>query len=354
MLWGRQRESAAIERLVADARSGRSGALVLRGEPGVGKSALLRHAAAVAGDARVLRGTGIESESELPFAGLHLLLRPYLDRVDALPERQAVALGAALGLARGADGDRFLVGLAVLTLLADLAEERPLLCLIDDAHWLDHASTEVLLFAARRLHAEGIAMIFTARDGHPSGFAAPGLPELSVAGLDHDAAASLLAERAAGLAPQVKARILEEARGNPLALLELPTAFHDGATPARGPGDGLRRAFAHRIADLPAATQRLMAVAAADLGNSRRIRREDTPFQAVDRFRQGDLGWRSTSGWTWPLSPLNSVSRVSKSAQTARMISSVRVGWRSANTRCRNTVTKPNWHEARESGACRA
>ncbi|WP_343953383.1 ATP-binding protein, partial [Nonomuraea longicatena] len=272
MLWGRRRECAAIERVVAEARSGRSGALVLRGEPGIGKSALLRHAAAVAGDARVLHGTGIESESELPFAGLHLLLRPHLDRVDALPGRQAAALGAALGLARGADGDRFLVGLAVLTLLADLAADvaadldggRPLLCLIDDAHWLDHASAEVLLFAARRLHAEGIAMIFAARDGHPSGFAASGLPELSVGGLDPDAAASLLAERAAALAPQVRARILDEARGNPLALLELPTAFDDGVPPALGPGDGLRRAFAHRIADLPAATQRLMAVAAAD------------------------------------------------------------------------------------------
>ena len=177
MLYGRATERAIIDRLLADARAGRSGALVVRGEAGVGKTALLDYAAAAAGTVasdhgappgvaavRVVRGAGVQSEAELPFAGLHLLLGSVLDRRVALPQPQRDALDAAFGLRRVGPYDRFLVGLAVLSLLAELAEDGPLVCLIDDAQWLDRASAEALVFAARRLGAEVIAIIFSARD----------------------------------------------------------------------------------------------------------------------------------------------------------------------------------------------
>ncbi|MES9537072.1 AAA family ATPase [Actinomadura sp. NPDC000600] len=207
MLYGRDGELAAIDELLGRARAGRSGVLVLRGEAGIGKSALLDHAAGAADGMRVLRGTGFESESGMPYAGLHLLLGRHLDRIAGLPEGQAEALRAALNMGGPeAESDRFLVGLAVLTLLSDLAEERPLLCLVDDAHWIDGSSAEALLFAARRLDAEPIAIVFAARDADapepaspesaPPEFVAEGLPELRLHGLDGDAAAALLAERA--------------------------------------------------------------------------------------------------------------------------------------------------------------
>ncbi|WP_436850431.1 ATP-binding protein [Streptomyces griseoloalbus] len=170
VLHGRSDETSVIDRLLADCRTGRSGCLLITGEPGMGKTALLEYAAA-AGRLRVVRGTAIESEAHLPFAGLHLLLRPALDRTDALPAPQARALRGAFGLAPAEPGDRMLVGLAVLSLLAEFAAGGPLLCLVDDAQWLDRASAEALLFAARRLDAEGIALIIAAR----TGFDAPGL-----------------------------------------------------------------------------------------------------------------------------------------------------------------------------------
>ncbi|MGR6919663.1 helix-turn-helix transcriptional regulator [[Actinomadura] parvosata] len=275
MLIGRVKEQAAIDRLLAAARAGKSGSLVLRGEAGIGKSALLDHAAAAAGEEmRVLRGAGFEPETELAFAGLHLLLRGAADAIDTLPGVQARALRGALGMEPGFGGDRFLVGLAVLTLLADLAERRPLLCLVDDAQWLDHASAEALLFAARRLEAEGVALIFAAREDERA-FPAAGVPDLHLTGLDPAGAAKLLTAGAGDLAPQARERLLREARGNPLALLELPALLTEAqaadAAPIHALGIDARpapgrvhRAFRDRIARLPEAARTVLLVAAAD------------------------------------------------------------------------------------------
>ncbi|GAA2208900.1 hypothetical protein GCM10009850_043580 [Nonomuraea monospora] len=180
MLRGREAELAEVARLLDQARAGRSGVLVLRGEAGIGKSALLDQLVRRACDVRVLRATGVEAEASLPFAGLQMLLRPALDRLGTLPAVQASALRGALGLAEATGTSRFLVGLAVLSLLSELAGERPVACLIDDAHWLDAASADALLFTARRVAADGVAMVFAARDE----FDAPGLPELRLGGLD--------------------------------------------------------------------------------------------------------------------------------------------------------------------------
>jgi AAA ATPase-like protein len=271
MLHGRANEAARIVSLLDQARSGRSGVLVIRGQAGIGKSALLEYAGESATGMRVLRIGGVESESELPFAGLHLLLRPCLDRIDTLPRGQERALRTALGLDPGEGGDRFLVGLAVLTLLSELAEERALLCLIDDAHWLDHGSAQALLFAARRLHAEPIAVMFAARDEDAPEFLAPDLAELRLAGLDDGAADRLLAERADPVPAHLRPNVLAEARGNPLALLELATTA--GAGRAERPETSstyqkLRQTFLRRVAALPGRTQVLLLVtAAADSGD---------------------------------------------------------------------------------------
>ncbi|WP_141580007.1 helix-turn-helix transcriptional regulator [Actinomadura sp. WMMA1423] len=270
MLYGRDGELAAIDELLGRARAGRSAALVLRGEAGIGKSALLDHAAGAADGMRVLRGTGIESESGMPYAGLHMLLGRHLHRIDGLPYAQAEALRAALNMGGpDAESDRFLVGLAVLTLLSDLAEERPLLCLVDDAHWFDGSSAEALLFAARRLDAEPIAVVFAARDAVAPECAAPefdaqGLPELRLRGLDENAAAGLLAERAPDLPGHVRREILAGAMGNPLALLELPGQGGHGSAYER-----ILRSFAERIAALPEPARRLvLLVAVDDLGDA--------------------------------------------------------------------------------------
>ncbi|MFF4415857.1 AAA family ATPase [Streptosporangium sp. NPDC001559] len=269
MLYGRAAEQAVIDRLLSEARAGRSGALLVRGEPGIGKTALLDHAAT--GDARVLRGTGIESEAELPFAGLHLLLRPVLDRLDALPEQQERAVRAAFGLAAVQAGDRLLVGLAVLSLLSELAEEGPLLVLVDDAQWLDQASTDALLFAARRLDAEGVVLILAARDP----FTAQGIDELVLRGLDAPASAALLGPE---IDPVTRYRVLAEARGNPLALIELPkAAAGDGTAPALT--DRVQNAFLGQVKRLPEATQGLLAVASAeDTGDLRVVLRAAATF----------------------------------------------------------------------------
>ncbi|MBW5425039.1 AAA family ATPase [Streptomyces sp. BG9H] len=285
--YGREDELGVIDRVLQGARQGRSAALVVRGEAGIGKSALLAHAvdAARAEGLRVLRATGTDSESELPFAGLHLLLGRAADRVGELPERQARALGGALGLSdvaagpegmvaglgpasvEASGGDRFLTGLAVLTLLADLAEEQPLLCVVDDAHWLDKASAEALLFAARRLDAEGVVMLFAARDTYAPPFPAQGLDELRVGALSDAAARELLAEHAADLPHHARVRILGEAAGNPLALRELPVAQREGLAHDTTPISGharVQRTFTDRISGLPQGTRTVLLVAAAE------------------------------------------------------------------------------------------
>jgi DNA-binding CsgD family transcriptional regulator len=275
MLNGRAAEQAAIDRLLDAARAGTSGALVLRGEAGIGKTALLDYAATAADGFQVVRGTGIESEAELPFAGLHLLLRPALDRAGALPVPQRQAVEGAFGLAPAPAGDPLLIGMAVLSLLSELAGDGPLLCLVDDAHWLDGSSAAALAFAARRLGEEGIALIMAARDGEGR-FPASGLPELRVPGLPAEAAAALLDAQPAELTAALRYRILVEAQGNPLALIELPPA--PPHSPLTGPLDGpavedppelaltgrLLAAFSGQAARLPDATRLLLLVAAAD------------------------------------------------------------------------------------------
>src|SRR5215468_2730319 len=264
-LLGRQRERAALDGLLEDLRSGRGRALVVRGEAGVGKSALLEHMAEAASDMGVARAAGAESEMELAFAGVHQLCAPLLDRLEGLPGPQRDALGVAFGLREGGAPDRFLVGLAVLTLLAEVAEERPLLCVVDDAQWLDAASAQVLVFAARRLLAEPVGLVFAARE---PGEQFRGLADLEVRGLpDQDARTLLGSVVRFRLDERVRDRILAETDGNPLALLELPRGL--GAAQLAG-GFGLvgtipariEQGFRRRLAALPAYTRSLLLVAA--------------------------------------------------------------------------------------------
>jgi DNA-binding CsgD family transcriptional regulator len=272
LLYGRDPERSIIGGLLEGARESRSGVLVIRGEAGVGKSALLEDARERGSDMRVLACAGVEAESALPFAALHQLLRPVLHHLEKVPMPQADALRGALGLAAGRGDDRFLVSLAVLSLLAEAAERRPLLCLVDDAHWLDDASADALIFVARRLEAEGIVLLFAAREGEVREFDAPELAELRLAGLDADAAAALL-DRHAGIAlsPETRARLIEATGGHPLALLELPSTLSEGQLAGGEPlltplpvSARLERAFLARVRELPRETQTLLLVAAAD------------------------------------------------------------------------------------------
>ncbi|HZG92713.1 MAG TPA: AAA family ATPase, partial [Pseudonocardia sp.] len=317
VLLGRAAETAALDELLDRARAGGSGALVVSGEAGIGKSALLDRARAAAGGMRVLAGTGVPGESALPYAGLHLLLREVAERTLTLPSAQAEALRGALG--HGAAGqppaDRYLVGLAVLTLFAELAEERPVLCLVDDAHWFDRASAEVLVFVARRLAAESVAMVFAARDR--PGFPAPGLPRLALRRLDDDTARRVLGAHADDLPRRVRDQLVREAAGNPLALVELaaahragrltdyplgpPDAGRGGAPPT---GGRVEAEFAARVAELPAPARTLLLVAAADgscntglvLAAAGRLGASIGDLAAAERagllqFREGCLGF---------------------------------------------------------------
>jgi DNA-binding CsgD family transcriptional regulator len=279
VLHGRAAERARLDLVVAGAAAGRGGAVVVRGEPGVGKTALLADVAERTPDLTVLWTAGIESESPLAFAALHRLLRPVLGHLDRVPRVQARALRRALGEHGERDGagdplaeDRFLVFAATLSLLAEAAEEQAVLCVVDDAHWLDAASAEALLFAARRLAAERITMLFGVREGETRHFDGPGLPELLVPGLDGDAASALLAEHAGvGMTEAVRDQLRDRTGGNPLALVELPHVLSEAQLtgrvqlPAQLPlTQGVERAFLDRCRRLPDDAQVLLLVAAAD------------------------------------------------------------------------------------------
>jgi DNA-binding CsgD family transcriptional regulator len=268
-LMDRLSERGVLDRFVADVRVGQGRALVVRGEPGVGKTVLLDYLAGRATGCLVARAAGVQSEMELAFAGLHQLCAPMLDHADSLPDPQREALRTAFGLSAGPVPDRFLVGLAVVGLLSETAVERPLVCVVDDQQWLDHASAQALGFAARRLAAEPVGLVFAAR---VPGKDVAGLPELVVAGLAEKDARELLESVLTGpLDAQVRDQIIADTNGNPLALLELPR----GLTPAQlAGGFGLSSAvpldgrieenFARQLETLPAQTQRLVQLAAAD------------------------------------------------------------------------------------------
>jgi DNA-binding CsgD family transcriptional regulator/tetratricopeptide (TPR) repeat protein len=282
-LLGRRAERATLEQLLAGANTGQSGALVVRGEAGIGKTALLEHVrdAANTSGFRVEYAAGVESETQFVFAGLHQLCAPLLDRVGALPDPQQTALGVAFGRQGGAAPDRFLVGLATLHLLAEVAEEGPLLCLVEDAQWLDQASAQVLAFVARRLVAERIALVFALRDPTDrdiSPFA--GLPGLRLNGLGQtDARALLAAAVRTPLDDMVRDRIVAEARGNPLALLELPRSALASqlaggfelpdvlSVPRR-----VEESFRQRSGNLPDETQLLLLVSAGLVEIDSRVR----------------------------------------------------------------------------------
>ncbi|HTT53676.1 MAG TPA: ATP-binding protein [Streptosporangiaceae bacterium] len=274
-LRGRRGECERLDRLLAGVRAGSSGVLVVRGEAGVGKSALLDYVVESAADLQVVRAAGVESEMELAFAALHQLCAPALDRLGRLPGPQRDALGTAFGLQAGAAPDRFLVGLAVLSLLSEAAGERPLVCVIDDAQWLDKASAQALAFVARRLAADAVLVLFAARE---PGADLCGLPELVVEGLPEADARELLASVVRGpLDERVRQRIVAETRGNALALLELPRGLSQAELAA---GFGLAEAlplpgrieqsFLRRVESLPAETRLLLVVARLSRSATRR------------------------------------------------------------------------------------
>jgi hypothetical protein len=273
MLVDRLTERSALDSMIASARGGMGSALVLRGEPGIGKTGLLEYAIESASGFQIARAAGVESEMELPFAALHQLCAPGLDQLERLPGPQRDALGVAFGLRAGEVPDRFLVGLAVLSLLSEVAAERPVLCLVDDAQWLDRASAQALAFVARRLLAEPIALIFATREPDEE---SAGLPEQLVLGLeDADARALLGSFLSVSLDQQVYDRLLAEMRGNPLALLELPRGYtaEELAGGFNVPADSelpgriwsrIEESFLRRCEALPPPTRQLLLVAAAE------------------------------------------------------------------------------------------
>src|SRR3954470_21459093 len=270
-LLGRASEREVLDRLLANVRGGQSGILVIRGEAGIGKTALLRYAAGHAPGFGAVQIAGAQAEIELPFAGIQQLCTPMLDRLDALPGPQRDALNVALGLASGDVPERFLVGLAVLGLLSAEAEGRPLLCLVDDAQWLDAASGMILGFVARRLLAESVAMVVAVREPNRR-HDFDGLPELQLDGLAEEDAHTLLRRVVPGrIDDRVRDRIVGETRGNPLALLDLPRSMSTaelaggfGLLPATDLPRHLEDHYLERADELPEPTQRLLLLAAAE------------------------------------------------------------------------------------------
>ncbi|MGX4687669.1 helix-turn-helix transcriptional regulator [Streptomyces sp. JNUCC 63] len=290
MLAGRDTERAAIAALLDATRKGGGGALVVRGVAGAGKSTLLADAVAAASDMTVLRTSGVESESPLAFAALQRLLWPLRAGLDRLPPPQQAALRAALGEAEGA-GERFLAFLGTLSLLADAAEESPVLAVVDDAHWLDDASAAALLFVARRLQAERVALVFAARDGDARRFDADDLPHIVLGGVTGAVADALLSARAGGaIDPAVRDELVTGTGGNPLALVELAGVLTAEQLAGRAPlptplplTDGVERAFLDRHRRLPEQAQRFLLVAAADDTGRLAVVRD-----AADRLDAGD------------------------------------------------------------------
>ncbi|MGH8879587.1 MAG: AAA family ATPase, partial [Stackebrandtia sp.] len=264
MLFGRDGEKHAIDAALAAARDGSGAALVLHGVPGTGKSALLEHAAGAASDMTVLRTAGVQVEAELPYAALHMLLRPLLKDVGALPTPQAAALRRAFGMESEGEANRFAVGLATLTLLSEAAEPKPVACLVDDAQWLDLPSAHAIGFAARRLDADRVAVLFATRTLSRD-HQLDGLPQLPVPGLDHAAAVALL--DAAGVAARLREHLITTTEGNPLALRELgrtaATATEHSAL-AMPMNRTLQDVFAADIDKLGTDARTLLLVAAAE------------------------------------------------------------------------------------------
>ncbi|MEY9931364.1 DNA-binding CsgD family transcriptional regulator [Catenulispora sp. GP43] len=268
---GRDEECRAVDELIARVREGLSGVLVISGEAGIGKTRLLMYAAEAAGDLQTARVAGVETESQLAYAALHRLLLPFLDRLDRLPDPQREALGSAFGLLAAPPADRFLAGLATLTLLSEVVLDGPLMCFVDDVQWLDRESLEVLAFVGRRLHADGVGLVLCARDREP-GRTSPtpidGLPALGLTGLSDADAARLLASvpvasSAAQLAlrnDSVVSRIIAEAAGNPLALNEFAADLTGGAVPPTPLplGPRLEAHFQRQVDALPQETKSLL------------------------------------------------------------------------------------------------
>src|ERR1700733_10796727 len=269
VLHGRREEREALGGLLEAVRGGQSRVLVVSGEPGVGKTALVESVIGSSSGFRVVRAVGVESEMELAFAALQQLCGPMLDRLEGLPAPQQDALGVALGLRAGDAPDRFLVGLAALSLLSEVAKDRPVLCVVDDAQWLDRASAQALVFVARRLLAESVALVLVTRE---PGDELEGLPRLAVEGLRNGDARALLGSAVrVPLDERVRERIVAETRGNPLALLELPRGLTPGELAggfglldAPGLSGRIEDSFRRRLAGLPAQTQRVLLVAAAE------------------------------------------------------------------------------------------
>ncbi|NUT55153.1 MAG: AAA family ATPase, partial [Thermoleophilia bacterium] len=268
-LRGRERECALLDGLVGAVRDGQSRSLVLRGEAGIGKTALLEYLIGSAPDLGVVRAVGVESEMELAYASLQQLCAPLLDRLERLPAPQRQAMEIVFGLSSGAAPDRFFVGLGVLSLVSEVAEERPLLCVVDDAQWLDRASALTLAFVARRLLAEPVGLVFAARE--------PGeellhVPDLEVLGLvNGDARALLGSAMHVPLDGRIRDTIIAETRGNPLALLELPRGLTStqlaggfGMPEASTLSSRIEESYVRRLETLPEHARRLLLVAAAD------------------------------------------------------------------------------------------